>query len=148
MTVRIVAPPPEAGLSAGEIAAFECRAERVLTAAAPEGSEVSVALVDDAEIAALNERYRDREGPTDVLSFSLLEGEHADHRGDQLGDVVISLATARRQAQEQDTTLDRELLRLLIHGVLHLLGHDHEEAEEARRMQAEEERLWQAASAP
>ena len=71
--------------------------------------------------------------PTDVLSFSLLEGEDAEHRGALLGDVVIGVETAARQARAAPPrSLDEEVARLLIHGTLHLLGHDHEQAEEAR----------------
>jgi probable rRNA maturation factor len=107
-------------------------------------AELSIALVDDAEIAELNARYRGVEGATDVLSFSLLEGAHAERRGDLLGDVVVSLDTAAVQARRGRRSLDDEVLRLLIHGTLHLLGHDHERDDEARRMRAEERRVWKA----
>jgi probable rRNA maturation factor len=120
------------------------RARRVLRALDHGRSELSVALVDDAEIAELNEQYRGKSGPTDVLSFSLVEGDHSDHRGRLLGDVVISVETAAAQARERHRSLDEELARLLIHGVLHLLGHDHLEADERRRMWAEQRRLWKA----
>ncbi len=105
-------------------------------------AELSVSLVSDPEIEALNAAHRDKHRPTDVLSYSLFEGEHAEFRGRLLGDVVISIETAGRQADEQRVSLGDELLRLLIHGVLHLLGHDHEEEDEARRMRAMEEKLW------
>jgi rRNA maturation RNase YbeY len=104
----------------------------------------SIALVDDADIAALNGRFRGRPRPTDVLSFSLVEGDHAERRGELLGDVVIALGVASRQARRRRVALDDEVARLLIHGVLHLLGHDHEEAGEAARMRAEERRLERA----
>ncbi len=107
-------------------------------------AELSIALVDDEAIAELNEQYRGRTGPTDVLSFSLLEGVHADHRGGMLGDVIVSLETAAVQARRGRRSLDDEVLRLLIHGTLHLVGHDHEEDDEARRMRAEERRVWRA----
>jgi probable rRNA maturation factor len=105
-------------------------------------AELSVALVDDAAIAQLNERYRGIARATDVLSFSLLEGEHAERRGVLLGDVVISVDTAAAQARRARRSLDDEVLYLLIHGTLHLLGHDHEADADARRMRAEERRLW------
>ena len=120
------------------------RAARLLAALGCEGAELSLALADDGEIAALNARFRDRQGPTDVLSFSLLEGDHAERRGGLLGDVVMGVEVAARQAARARRSLDDELARLLIHGVLHLLGHDHEEAAEAAQMRAEERRLWQA----
>ncbi len=107
-------------------------------------AELSIALVDDAAIAELNARYRGVEGATDVLSFSLLEGAHAERRGALLGDVVVSLETAAVSARRARRTLDDEVLRLLIHGTLHLLGHDHERDDEARRMRAEERRVWKA----
>ena len=102
----------------------------------------------EAAMADLNARWRGREGPTDVLSFSLLEGDHAERRGDLLGDVVIGVEVACRQAADAGHSLDEELLRLLIHGVLHLLGHDHEDDAEARVMQAEEARLRAAIALP
>ena len=79
-----------------------------------------------------------------MLSFSLLEGEGSEHRGRLLGDVVIGVETAARQARARHRGLDEEVARLMIHGVLHLLGHDHEADDEARVMQAEERRLWRA----
>jgi len=123
------------------------RARRLLGEIGRPDAELSLALVDDAAIAELNERDRGRRGPTDVLSYSLLEGPHAERRGRMLGDVVISVDTAARQARRGRRALDDELLRLLIHGVLHLLGHDHAEREEARAMRAEERRLWRAIAA-
>jgi len=110
-------------------------------------AELSIALVDDETIAELNERYRGIGGPTDVLSFSLVDGVHAQHRGALLGDVVVSLDTAAVQARRARRTLDDEVLSLLIHGTLHLLGHDHERDDEARRMRAEERRVWKALQA-
>jgi len=107
-------------------------------------SEISIAIVLDDEIAALNRKHRGKRSATDVLAFSLLEGEHSDHRGRLLGDVVIGIETAARQARAAHRGLDEEVARLLIHGILHLLGWDHEEPVEARRMRAEERRLWRA----
>jgi probable rRNA maturation factor len=78
------------------------------------------------------------------LSFSLLEGRHSDHRGALLGDVVIGIETAARQARAAHRSLNDEVARLLIHGTLHLLGWDHQEREDARLMRAEEQRLWRA----
>jgi probable rRNA maturation factor len=120
------------------------RAARVLQALSRTRSELSVALVDDATIADLNSRYRGVSRPTDVLSFSLVEGEEKDLGGNLLGDVVISVETAARQARRAHRGLDAEVARLLIHGTLHLLGHDHETDDAARAMRAEERRLWRA----
>jgi probable rRNA maturation factor len=120
------------------------RAARVLQALSRTRSELSVALVDDATIADLNSRYRGVSRPTDVLSFSLVEGEEKDLGGNLLGDVVISVETAARKARRAHRGLDAEVARLLIHGTLHLLGHDHETDDAARAMRAEERRLWRA----
>ncbi|MGH7860576.1 MAG: rRNA maturation RNase YbeY [Candidatus Binatia bacterium] len=106
-------------------------------------AELSVLLTDDADIHRLNHQYRKRDRPTDVLSFSLREGRFGGVSG-ALGDVVISLDTARRQAEEYGFSLPAEVDRLLVHGVLHLAGYDHERsAGEARRMQRKERRLRQ-----
>ncbi len=118
------------------------RAALILKAAGHARAELSIALVDDAEIGALNGQYRGKPRPTDVLSFSLVEGDFSERRGQLLGDVVISVDTAARQARERRRSLDDTVAKLLVHGVLHLLGHDHEEDDEARRMLAEERRIW------
>jgi probable rRNA maturation factor len=123
------------------------RAVRVLRALELADAELSIRLVDDTDIAVLNERYRGRRGPTDVLSFSLCEGPHAARRGELLGDVVISLDTALRQARRDRRPLEREVLRLLVHGALHLIGHDHVRVGERRRMRAVERRLLRAVRA-
>jgi probable rRNA maturation factor len=92
--------------------------------------ELSLLLTDDAEIRALNRRWRRLDRATDVLSFPMA--------GRLLGDVVISAETAARRAGPR---LDRELAFLMVHGVLHLLGHDHRKAAERRRMRARERAL-------
>ena len=101
-------------------------------------SELSVSLVRDDEIRDLNRRYRHKDRATDVLAFALREGAF-DIVGDALGDVVISLETARRQACEHGGTLVDEVDRLLVHGSLHLAGYDHEiSPREERRMRRKE----------
>lgn len=104
--------------------------------------ELTLSLVDDVAIRSLNREYRGKRRATDVLSFSLVEGDHGGHRGGLLGDVVISVETAARQARARRRSLEETVTRLLIHGMLHVVGHDHERAEEARAMRAEERRLW------
>lgn len=121
---------------------LRARAGRLLRALDCADAELSIALVDDAAMRELNARYRGIDRPTDVLAFALAEGAHAERRGALLGDVVVSLDTAEAQARRGRRDLDDEVLRLLIHGTLHLLGHDHARAAEARRMRAEERRLW------
>ena len=142
MTLRLSGPPRGLAAARFDRALLARRARRALRDVAPRGAELSLALVDDTAMAALNERHRGKSGPTDVLSFSLLEGAHSAYRGALLGDVVIDVEQAARQARRARRTLDDELARLTIHGVLHLLGHDHEQDGEARAMRAEERRLW------
>ena len=95
-------------------------------------------LVSDTVMRRLNREWRGTDRSTDVLSFAQAEGPGGAPAG-LLGDVVISVDTARRQARDRDAPLAREIDRLLIHGVLHLLGYDHERSPaEARRMQRRE----------
>ena len=115
-------------------------AARVLREAAKKQSarlgltrELSLALVRDRRMRALNREWRGKDRPTDVLSFP--------QHGRSIGDVVISLDTARRQAREGGWSLAAELRRLLAHGLLHCLGHDHQTPAQARRMAAAERRL-------
>jgi probable rRNA maturation factor len=96
--------------------------------------ELSIALVSDREIRGLNRRWRGKNHPTDVLSFP-------SNDSGALGDVVISLETARRQAREGGWPLAAELRRLLAHGILHCRGYDHGDGRQARRMAAAERRL-------
>jgi len=147
MSVRLSGPPPRACGSRLDTRLLRRRAQRALRSLACGRAELSLSLVDDREIAELNRGHRGIAGPTDVLSFSLLEGECAEHRGPLLGDVVIGIETAARQARERHRSLDEEVARLMIHGVLHLLGYDHEEPDAARAMRAEERRIWRALQA-
>ena len=141
MSVRLSGPPENARGSRVDTAKLRSLARRVLHAAGHARSELSLSLVDDEEMAELNRRYRGIDRPTDVLSFSLVEGEAAEHRGKLLGDVVIGVEMAERQARVGHRGFDQEVARLLIHGLLHLLGHDHEEPSAAKAMRAEERRI-------
>jgi probable rRNA maturation factor len=120
-------------------------ARRVLISeSAPAWQALSIAVVDDRTIQDLNRRYRGEDAPTDVLSFGLEGAEPFITQGaggDQLGEVIIALPTARRQAKLANHSLDDELAHLLVHGVLHLLGYDHEVAREAKAMKGREEAL-------
>lgn len=89
--------------------------------------EVSLTLLDDDAIAALNRRYLERDGPTDVIAFTL---EKSDDSTTPVGDVYVGAAQAARQAREYGVPLKEELVRLAVHGTLHVLGHDHPEGEE------------------
>ena len=144
MTVRLTLPPRSRQLPRLDSRLLRSRAARILKEVGQSISELSIAIVLDDEIAALNAEHRGKRSATDVLAFSLLEGDHSAHRGKLLGDVVIGIETAARQARAARRGLDEEVARLLIHGILHLLGWDHEESAEAKLMRAEERRLWRA----
>ena len=103
------------------------RAARLLAALDETDAELSILLCDDATIHELNREYRAVDRPTDVLAFPLPD-DHGSPPGlpRTLGDVVISVETAARQARQRRRTLIAEVSTLLIHGLLHLLGHDHE----------------------
>jgi len=99
--------------------------------------------VDDHQIKKLNQKYLYRSRPTDVISFSQIEGEFSHININLLGDVVISVETAKRQAKQVKTTLQDEITFLLIHGILHLLGYDHESStKKSREMRAKERELF------
>ena len=93
---------------------------------APPDSEVSVSLVGDGQIRELNRRYLDRDKPTNVLAFSMREGAFVSLHPQLLGDVVISVDTARRQSNRFGLKEMEMVILLMIHGILHLLGYDHE----------------------
>ena len=130
-------------------------AERVLQSEQIDEAQLSVLITDDETVRELNRRYRGYDEPTDVLSFGLSElakpatdGEVAEpgfvlppNSNSQLGEVIVSLPTAQRQAREHDRPVDMELAHLLIHGILHLLGYDHYEPDEEREMRSREEKL-------
>jgi len=120
---RLAQPPLEAFL------------RRVRNELGLEEESLTVCLVSDAEIARMNEKFRKKKGPTDVLSFPavarrtpvrLRRGLRAMKPGEYLGDIVISPATARRYAKKHERKLSSELQALILHGVLHLLSYDHE----------------------
>jgi len=125
-----------AGVSAVEV---RRDAQAILRHLGEDDAELTVSLVDDGAIHELNRRYRGNDCPTDVLAFAMREGAHADLHPGVLGDVVISLDTAARQAEEHGLRLGEEVDRLLVHGILHLAGYDHEiSLREERRMKRKE----------
>lgn len=125
----------------------------------PATTEVSISFVTDEEIARLNEQYRNKKGPTDVLSFEC-DGVDDDFEGDyatggaedifleetpyELGDIVIATDVAKRQTQEFGTTMQEEVELLVTHGLLHLCGYDHIEDDEAEEMEGRERYLLDA----
>ena len=106
-------------------------------------AELSIALVGNAEIRTLNAKFRKKDYPTDVLSFPA--GDELPTGVRLLGDVVISVEKAREQAKQRERALNEEMVTLLIHGVVHLLGYDHERsAKDARIMGRLERKIYQA----
>ena len=112
---------------------IEAKARKILSALAYPESELSVVLVDDEEMSSLNRQYRGRQGTTNVLAFAMCEGEFGEISPELLGDVIISLPTAQRQAEEAGIALDAMISRLLVHGILHLVGFDHVQDENSAR---------------
>ena len=104
---------------------------------------LGISLLDDASIAELNLRWRQKPTPTDVLSFAALESGMPLGEGQELelGDIVVSVPTARRQALEQEHGLERELRWLVSHGLLHLLGWDHPDEDSLAAMLQKQEHL-------
>jgi len=119
-------------------------AQRILSVSGCPEAELSILLVDDGQIHEINRDYLDHDYPTNVISFAMREGEGADVQPDLLGDVVISVETALRDAQEAGASFEGELYFLLLHGVLHLLGFDHERGseEDARCMEEREQEVF------
>jgi probable rRNA maturation factor len=102
-------------------------------------AEVSVVFIDDGEMRNLNRTFRGVNKSTDVLAFPINDGRFADINPDTLGDIVISVPKARDQAVAKEFSIERELSVLLIHGLLHLLGFDHETDKDAIVMQEQEQ---------
>ena len=117
-------------------------AEAALAGAAEEG-DIVVLLTGDAEIAGLNQQFRAKPGPTNVLSFPAPESARP-----HLGDVAVAFGVTAREAAEQDKQLDHHLMHLVAHGVLHLVGYDHESDSEAETMEALERRVLAGLGAP
>ena len=141
----------EGGKAAGvTVAILRQRAQKMLAKLDLTGAELSVTLVDDAAIHTLNATYRHKDKPTDVLAFAMREGEMTPGEpgaDEVLGDVVISLDTATRQALSRRREPLAEVTMLLAHGLLHLVGYDHETDAEEREMKALTRALVRAATA-
>ena len=117
-------------------------AQAILDALASPDAELSLLVVDDDGIAPMNQQYLGRTGPTNVLAFPMQEGDFGDMNPQLLGDVVISVETCQREAETAGIGFDRRFAELLIHGILHLFGYDHEKTStEAERMFRKSENL-------
>jgi probable rRNA maturation factor len=119
-------------------------AQKILSVSGCPDAELSVLIVDDAAIRTVNRDYLGRDKATNVISFAMQEGEGAGVQPGLLGDVVISADTAERDAVEAAIPFERELCFLLLHGILHLLGYDHERGTEAEavRMETREREIF------
>jgi len=119
-------------------------AQRILDALGCPEAELSISIVGDRSIRILNREYLGRDKATNVISFAMQEGEFAAINPAQLGDVVISVDTAAREAEEAGETFLGRLYFLLMHGILHITGYDHERSGEAEaaRMEAKEREIF------
>lgn len=132
-----------------DLAGLRGLAELVLsTEAYPAETEVTLLLVDEDEMASYNERFLSRSGPTDVLAFPVEElvpgiAPDPDPNGPplMLGDVIIAPAYVRRQAEDMEVAFEDELALMVAHGVLHLMGYDHQDEAQAAQMEGRESQL-------
>lgn len=136
-------------LPTGSLEILEKRGELLLALAADPADELSILIVDDRRMRNLNRSYRGKDRSTNVLSFPMTDEEEEDDDLPRLlGDIVISLDTARQEAAAAGTGLDDYLTVLLVHGFVHLLGYDHEVGEdEAKRMLAMEQKMLESLAA-
>ncbi len=117
-------------------------AQAILNAlGSPEG-ELSILVIDDSEIQTLNKKYLNRPGPTNVIAFPMKAGDFSDINPQLLGDVVISMETAGREALQSEITTEKRFAQLLVHGILHLFGFNHEKSrQDARKMEIKSNEL-------
>ena len=139
MPVFISVEPAAAAWPVSE-AQLRNNAARLLALCGREEAELSILLVSDRRIDELNRTYRHKKGATNVLAFAQAEGPDAGLAGNILGDIVISWETAAREARREKTTVHQRLLVLLIHGLLHLLGYDHERSAADERLMFDREK--------
>lgn len=124
MSVEIVNRQRKYALDAAQWETFAVQVLRVVPGVKDEG--VTIAFVSDARMRELNNEWRGKDSTTDVLSFPSGQDEFEKAAGATLGDIMISVAQAARQAHTHDLTLNEEIAQLILHGVLHLCGYDHE----------------------
>lgn len=120
---------------------IKMKLKRILKDLECHDAELSILITDDNHIAELNRRFLKKKGPTNVLAFPIRDDDPTEPETLMLGDIVISLDAAMRDAKKAGESLTIMIDRLLIHGLLHLLGYDHERSEEAVKMEEETERL-------
>jgi len=93
-------------------------------------AELSILIVDDPQIAVFNKQYLNRKGPTNVIAFPMCDGPYGNITPQLLGDVVISVETADRERKRVGSSMEERFTQLLVHGILHLLGYDHETSDQ------------------
>jgi probable rRNA maturation factor len=123
--------------------ALAVRAAEAALAGAARSGDVALLLTGDDTLADLNRRFRGKPGPTNVLSFPALSGA-----GEHLGDVAVAYGVCAREAKAQGKRLEHHLMHLVAHGVLHLVGYDHQTESEAQTMEALERRVLEGLGAP
>jgi probable rRNA maturation factor len=112
------------------------KTKQILNALGCDAHEISLVITDNAQIRELNRTYRGLDKPTNVLAFPMQEGEFSEITPGLLGDLVLSCETALQEAEDADITLKERISQLLVHGILHLMGFDHEQGEsQAREME-------------
>lgn len=111
-------------------------------------TELSLVLTDDASIKEINAQWRNKDKATNVLSFPAFDITAGDQPGPMLGDIIIARETVEREAQEEAKSFDQHLHHMIVHGLLHLLGYDHEEEEEAEEMETLEREILHALAIP
>jgi probable rRNA maturation factor len=105
-------------------------------------AELSILIVDDPQIAILNKKYLRRNGPTNVIAFPMRTEQFSNINPELLGDVVISIETAEKEGKSIGISMEERFTQLLVHGILHLLGYDHEKSEqEADKMEKKSEEI-------
>lgn len=136
---------------AGRAVMAAVAASRPELAESPGTLEVSVKFADDGEVGGLNKAYRGKDGPTNVLSFPMFAGEALRALGGKdelLGDIVLAAGVCEREAADRGVPVAQHASHLVVHGVLHLLGHDHGEDAAAQAMEAQEVRALQSLGLP
>ncbi|SOD99199.1 rRNA maturation RNase YbeY [Caenispirillum bisanense] len=144
-------PDAEALVVRAAHAAYAAGAPDAFEPEPPDLTELTVVLHDDSAVRALNKQYRRKDQPTNVLSFAALEGDMPPLPEDEpvpLGDVVLALETCEREAQAAGIPFEHHVFHLVVHGVLHLLGYDHEDDGDADEMEAMETAVLAAAGIP
>jgi len=106
------------------------KAKAVLNALDCPEAELSILILDDPQIAVFNKQYLNRKGPTNVIAFPMRDGPYGNITPQLLGDIVISVETADREGKRVGSSMEERFTQLLVHGILHLLGYDHETSDQ------------------